>query len=509
MAAFIKRHKKSCIAALVVLAAVIAAALIVPRFTGKKSTEQSTKKQSTVRLEKMDLATSVSASGTLESSKSETVSAAVNNITVKKVNFSVGDTVKKGDTLITFDESDLKEALSDADENLSDARSEANRSIASAQKKLADAKSSYTDEQDSHAKKIRSAKKEWQSAAKQVKTLQNKIKKAKTEEKAALQEQLTKAKESAKQTKEAYETAKENRTASLKQSQSNIDSAEEALENAQSSAEKSIREAKNQAEDAKEMIENCSVTAAMDGTVTSISVSEGDVYSGGSIMEIEDTGSFIVTAYIDEYDIGKIEEGQKTIILTEATGEEELEGTITFVAPKAGNSQSSGGSGAEMSSGTTESGYEIQIKVTSKNDSLRLGMTAKCSIILEEAEDVFAVPYDAIHEKDGEKVIYVADGGSSYREIAVTTGMESDYYTEISGSELTEGMSVIIPTDETSEKSDDTSSEDEAFSFDRGGMHGGSMPDGAPDGGGKRGGSNGGSQSGGMSGGAPNGGRQG
>ncbi len=578
MAAYIKRHKKLCISALAILVIIIAAALIVPHIIGKKSSDKTSQKQNTIQLKKMDLTTSVSATGTLASSDSETVSAAVNNITVKKVNVSVGDTVKKGDKLITFDESDLKNSLADAKTNLTDTKSEANRSISSARKKLSDAKKSYQEEKDSISQKINAAKKEWNAAKKQVKTLQKKAKTAKPEEQATLQEQLSKAQETLKQAKESYETAKDSRTSSLSQSMSNIDSAKEELATAQSNAKKSIREAKAQAEDAKKALEDCSVTAAMDGTVTSVSVEEGAIYTGGDIMEIENADSFVVTAYIDEYDISKIKKEQKVVILTEATGDQEIEGKITFIAPKAGSSQSQSQSqdntgGTEMSSGSTESGYEVQIQVISQNDDLKLGMTAKCSIILEEADDVFAVPYDAIHEKsDGTKVIYVTDDGTtdgsafrggkdgtfgesddsssgsdsdssfrggkdgtlgesddsssgsdsdssfrsgkdgtfgepgdsssgsdseaafsdresadnssgekadtsgSYREITVTTGMESDYYVEISGDDLTEGLSVIIPTEETDKSSDETSDRDERFSLGGGNMPGGGNP---------------------------------
>ena len=83
-------------------------------------------------------------------------------------------------------------------------------------------------------------------------------------------------------------------------------------------------------------------------------------------------------------------------------------------------------------------------------------MTARCSIILEEAEDVYAVPYDAIHvNKDGTSVIYAEDTGqgkkpkkkAGKREIEVTKGMESDYYVEIRGDGLSEGLRVIIPSE--------------------------------------------------------------
>ena len=85
-------------------------------------------------------------------------------------------------------------------------------------------------------------------------------------------------------------------------------------------------------------------------------------------------------------------------------------------------------------------------------------MTAKCSIIINEASDVYAVPYDAIHtNNNSEDVIYVMDSSGARSEVVVTKGMESDYYVEISGTGLSEELSVIIPSDETSTSSSESS----------------------------------------------------
>ena len=109
------------------------------------------------------------------------------------------------------------------------------------------------------------------------------------------------------------------------------------------------------------------------------------------------------------------------------------------------------GSSSAGSSGTTSSGYEVRIKLLSTNVKLRIGMTAKCSIILEEASDVYAVPYDAIHTNtNGDSVLYVKDSSGTRSEVTVTKGMESDYYVEVSGEGLSEGLQILIPTDDTS-----------------------------------------------------------
>ena len=73
-------------------------------------------------------------------------------------------------------------------------------------------------------------------------------------------------------------------------------------------------------------------------------------------------------------------------------------------------------------------------------------MTAKCSIVKKEASDVYAVPYDAVHKENGESYILVKDGDSTSK-VTVTTGMETDYYIEVQGSDLQEGLQVVIPTD--------------------------------------------------------------
>lgn len=146
----------------------------------------------------------------------------------------------------------------------------------------------------------------------------------------------------------------------------------------------------------------------------------------------------------------------------------------------------------ETSTSSSSDGYEVQIALKTADDRLKLGLTARCSIVEEEAADVFAVPYDAVSQNtSGESVINVSEGenGSvSKKQIVVTKGMESDYYVEVQSDELTEGMKVIIPTDSTS---DSTSEESEKDSLNGllgggGGMHGGSG--GGPGGGGAPGG---------------------
>ena len=177
----------------------------------------------------------------------------------------------------------------------------------------------------------------------------------------------------------------------------------------------------------------------MTGTITALNVEEGGVFTGGTIYEIQDVHNFIVEATVDEYDVVDIEEGQTAYIVTDSLGDEELEGEVTYVSPV-------GTSGQTMGSASGTASYEIQITINEPQDKLRSGMTASVSIALEESRDTLAVPYDCVQTNEaGESVIYVDDNGER-KEVVVETGIETDYYIEVSSDEISEGMTVYLST---------------------------------------------------------------
>ncbi len=491
-------------------------AILLFRFqTSKEKVSAGNQKTNTVRITKMDLTKSISATGTLASAQTKTVSAKVNDIVVKKVLVEVGDSVKKGDSLVTFDEGDLQDALQDAKENLANAKESADREVSSAQTQLSDAKENYSAEKSKQANEIATAKKTLAEAKKTVSQLEKQIKKAKNQQdKTSLEQQLTQAKEKKEQAQAAYQTAVSNQSSSNRQNQSSITNAENAVESAKSNRTKSIKEAQKQVDEAQENLDQCAVTATMDGLVTAVNVTEGDSYSGGSLVQIEDTSAYTITTTVDEYDISDVKKGQKVVILTEATEEDELEGEITFVAPSTSSTSNSSSSESGTPSGSSgnnssdSSGYEVKIQVKSTDDRLKLGMTAKCSIILEEAENVLAVPYDAVNQsKKGNTITVIEDDSSTEKEISVSLGMESDYYVEVQGDDLQEGMQVVIPSDEidasaSEEKTNQSGGKD--FGNPMGGFGGDPNNSGEGHrGGGNGGGGNGSGGPGGAPGGAP------
>lgn len=472
----LKHHKVLFIILLVIIIAAVVGSILFINLRPSAGVNEANQKKNVITLGKQDLTKSISATGTVESADSKTVSANVNNLTIKKVKVKVGEQVNKGDTLVTFDKSDLSDALTDAKENLTTVKADASRSISSARQQLSDANETYTSEKSKSAKEVSKAKKALTKAKKEVASLKKKVKAAKNAaKKKELQEQLTKAQETLTQAQTSYDNAVSSQESSLRQNKSSIQNAQNSVDNAISSGDKSIKEAESQVEDAEKALKDCAVTAPISGIVTAVNVEDGDTYSGGDMFQIDDTSSFTVTTTVDEYDISNVSVGQRAVILTEATDKEEIQGKITFVAPSTSSTSSSSSSSSEEGGGTTmtstssSDGYEVIIDITDSNEKLKMGLTAKCSLILEEATDVFAVPYDAIHKNNNrDNVIYVTEDENNtdkYEEVTVTKGMESDYYVEIKGDALDEGMFVIIPTDETEEASDNDSSEQNGFGF--------------------------------------------
>ena len=121
-----------------------------------------------------------------------------------------------------------------------------------------------------------------------------------------------------------------------------------------------------------------------------------------------------------------------------------------------------------------------------KDSGLLIGLSAKVEIILSQVTDVYAVPYDAVGtDENGGSVVYARSGGETeFTAIPVETGMETDYYSEISGEGLSDGMEVKTSANDTATAAagaDDAqqSGENAMFSMDMGGgMPGGDMPGG-------------------------------
>ena len=175
---FAKKHKiiTTLIAAVLVIA-ITGTALFA---TNRKSDKQEYSFVRTTTLQKGTLEDSISTTGTVSSAKKSTVTTSL-NYTVKSVNVSVGDTVKKGDTLVTLDTEELENQIEKEEQNLAKSLSSAQTQYNSANSSYADAKSKlgdYASTLSSAKSAYNSAKTPYNTAVKGLKTYQSAYSKA-------------------------------------------------------------------------------------------------------------------------------------------------------------------------------------------------------------------------------------------------------------------------------------------------------------------------------------------
>lgn len=163
------------------------------------------------------------------------------------------------------------------------------------------------------------------------------------------------------------------------------------------------------------------IMAPVSGTVAMVSTQEGETVSAGTtaptFVTIIDLNKLQVDAYIDENDIGKILVGQDAKIGVDAFLDQDFEGVVSAIFPKA----------------TIENNvvyYIANIKLKDTKSLLKPDMTANVSIHLTERENVLTVPNEAIKRENGNKVIYILED-NQIRPKKIKTGWKDDSFTEI------------------------------------------------------------------------------
>ena len=245
-----------------------------------------------------------------------------------------------------------------------------------------------------------------------------------------------------------YDKTKIAHNSTVANANSTVASMQDNLKNSELSASVSTQAQETQIRTYKEQLADGVLVSTVNGVVTKINVKKGDIYTGSTIATIDGVDEFIIESEIDEYDIADIEVGMKVLIKTDSTRDEELEGTVIYTAPSATESALPSSTVAAVTNNAT---YTVKISLNTSNERLRLGMNAKLSIIIEEKEDVWTVPYNAIREREnGDKYIVINRKDSSEdEELDVSVGLEGSYYVEIVSDEIEDGMKVVLPMAES------------------------------------------------------------
>jgi RND family efflux transporter MFP subunit len=205
--------------------------------------------------------------------------------------------------------------------------------------------------------------------------------------------------------------------------QSELDSALTTIEK----AEAEVKQAAAALADARNQVANTNIYAPIDGLVASRSVDPGEmVNTGGTVMTMVDISSVYAECSVPESEIGRLSPGQKIKVRVAAASAEPFEGTLTNLAPAA-DSQSKT--------------FSIRVRLENSGQKLKPGMFAEVELATEEHQQTLLIPKEAIVEKAGQKLVYLAKEGKAV-ETSVNIGITEGETAEVLDG-LQEGDQVI------------------------------------------------------------------
>ncbi|MBP3634353.1 MAG: efflux RND transporter periplasmic adaptor subunit [Oscillospiraceae bacterium] len=471
-----KKPKKKLFITLGVIVAVIAvifAACSAMVGSAKKQMQAAMNAMQTDVVTVRPLTHSIGATGTVISLRSKDVTATLSGVEIADISVEVGDVVEEGQPLVRFDTEDIAKNLQIAQRALSQTQGQIGLSAENAQRQVDDAIRSGEYSADMALNNVDVAYEAYldawealddaedaeEAAWEIVDDLEDRyrdLKQTPVEEGvdvsaalAQLEGQLSQAEATARQASAAadqaekaidtlynqYETAQKNYENTIASGQSAVSSAQAAQQSAQLSA--NTDQQQQQIDALSEQLEKEILTAPFAGIITAVNYDPGDMYMQGALVTVQDCSGYEIRAQIGEYDIPDIALGQKVLIKTDATREQELEGTVVFVSPTATTA-------AMGMTAAADPTYEVRIRVDTQTDRLRLDMSANLSIIIREEEHALCVPYNAVQTaEDGSCFVEVVNGDETTTVVPVEVVMESSFYTQIQG-DVEEGQTVRV-----------------------------------------------------------------
>ena len=384
-------------------------------------------------LEKSSIEKSVNVAGKIKSEEVVNVYSDVSSI-VSKINVQAGDKVKKGDVLAVLDSKQIEREISKL-------RQEIERQKRLSSIDLESKERAYENKLYLHENNIDSA---ISSAEENLRIKENLLEQKQNdyEYNEILLQYGEISEQELKSFKEAYESAIEEyeqaeievETTKLNE-EDELKSLKENLDIATISANDKSNDI--MLEQKEEDLVNCKIKAPVNGTITSVRAVEGQG-SGGILFTIEDLENLYVELPIKESDVLNVKKGQEVEVKIDVIENgEPIKGEVTRISDTA------------VSSGenNNQNVFIANVKLKECSEDIKVGMTCRAEIIVEKADDAFAVPFECIMEDKDTRSVYVAEpnGKGQYiiSEIPVNIGIETDFNIQICGEKLKDKMIIL------------------------------------------------------------------
>lgn len=451
-----KKSGKTIVIIVIVVVVVLVLALLIGNAVMKMSRNMQDQMNAvlgegdgTYTVDKQDVKQEITTSGTVIGIEKKAyispVTAKVEDICVE-----VGQTVSKGDVLLTYDSSDLGDDLEKVKIQAQSEKAAGNASYEAANEaagKAGEAK-----------KKIKNLKEDIKGLKKEIAALEKKV--------AGYEEQIEAAKQDVEveeTTEQATEQTTEESSVDMKaynKAVSDLEKKNTSLANKQQSlaeqesivaanedvkvsdSEKAQISAANRLSDmnvneAQESLDaaEAGITALSSGIVESIDVIKG-AYANETqtLMTIIDSDKIGVEFSITKDDLGSISKGQKARVVISG---KEYEGTVDFVSRVASADM-------QMSSSQTTGGtIKGRIVLDDPDEEIYIGVSAKVYIFVGESEKTLVIPYESLNTDVDGDFVYIVNKENLIERKDVTLGIYSDEYYEVLDG-LAEGDRVIL-----------------------------------------------------------------
>lgn len=299
---------------------------------------------------------------------------------ISKVNVKLGDLVKKGQVLISYDITDLNLQLKQAEIQYDNAilqRNELNN---------------------------------------QKQDLNNKIKN--------LDDQIATLENSKNPTEQAMlSNLKQQRAALQPISSEKVKQVDNSVELAKASLD-NIKSKYNSVKDG--------VLADFDGAVTSLNAVEGAMGSPAQpLITIQDTNNLKAVVALGKYDSEKVKVGQDVVVKSSG---KEYKGKVAFINPSATKTQSISG---------TDTSLSADIDILDSVENLKIDFDVDVDILLGNVDNALRIPIESVkNDKSGKNLVYTNENGVA-KEKEVKLGLKSDTQVQIVEG-LTEGDKVVL-----------------------------------------------------------------
>jgi len=408
----------------------------------------------TATVQRGSLVATVSAAGNILTPEEATLAFQTSG-RVAKVNVQVGDAVKKAQTLMELDTTDLELALKTAKTNLASStanleQTKANLqfSLRNAQATLESSKAALEAARNKNAQnpnQIIVAKAQLDKATIALQQAQGAYNRIAWRGDVGLTQQATDLQNATIEYQSAL--ANYNMTiatindSALKSAQSEYEKTTIALEQAQKNLDTQLRTAQatvdnNQVavEQAQRNLDKARLGAPFDGIVSVVSFSVGDSAGTGTAVTVVDISTLQVKVSIAEVDIAKIKLGQSAQITLDALPGKTYSAKITAIGPV-----------ATITQGVVN--YPVTAVITNTDGQVKPGMTANLAITVEQRDNVLLIPTRAVRTQGTQRTVTVLYKGLSIP-VPITIGLTNDQSAEVT-SGLQEGDQVVIQTTQT------------------------------------------------------------